>query len=210
MPSEVRLTIFIVICVLLGLFFLFLFLYPPIKNFLRKNYTVRSYYKKIMRVAEDNDYYLINQWAMKWGEGKNEGIHIDHILFGNKYIYVIKDRYYRGAITAKAEDRSWVYYRSKKSKKYIDNPLLLNKIRADRLSISANQPRQYFVSIVLVNDDCLVTPFHNLDDGNYLLSLSQLPKFINNYESRKVKPFSEKELSAVVRDLAALNQNERK
>lgn len=158
-----------------------------------------------MKVALDHDFYLINKWSYQFGEGKNEGIHIDHILFGDKYIYIIKDRYYEGAITAKANDRSWVSYQGKKNKRYIDNPMRLNKIRADRLSFLTDKPREYFICIVLVNDDCLVTPFENVEEGNYLVCLSKLEKFVEGIEKREVSPFAQDELSAVVKDFSLLN-----
>lgn len=209
MPYGTRLTIFIVACVLVGGFFLVLFLYGPIRNLYRRHRTVNSYYKMVMKTALDHDFYLINKWSYQFGEGKNEGVHIDHLLFGDKFIYVIRDRYFEGAITAKPDDRSWVYYRGKKNKKYFDNPMAINKIRADRLSYLSGKPREYFVCIVLVNDDCLVTPFKNSEDGNYLVSVSKFEKFIEAKEKADLASFEEEELNAVVKDFASLNGRKR-
>lgn len=207
MSHFVELTIYIVSASLLGVFFLFLFLHSPIKRFLYERRTIRMYYGKVHRVTLDNDFYLINKWALAIGED-DSGVHIDHIIFGDKFIYVVKDRYYHGAISAKPDDQSWIYYLGKRKKKYIDNPLILNHVRADRLSLASGLSRSYFVSIVLVNDDCLVTPFKNTTNDNFLVPLSKLGKFIEAKEkSKDVDAFTPDELAIAVRDLAELNQN---
>jgi hypothetical protein len=208
MSKEVQLTIFIVTAVLLGLLFAFLFLYSPIKSWLFRHKTVEMFYKKVRRVTLDNDFYLINKWALRSDES-DPGIHIDHIIFGDKFIYVVRDRYYQGAISAKGNDASWIYYFRKNKKQYIDNPLINNRIRADRLALASGLNRQYFIAIVLVNDDCLVTPFQNEATDNFLVPLSRLGKFIEAKEKDPSIPsFTPDELAIAVRDLAELNQNE--
>lgn len=203
---TVRLTIFIVSCVLGGALLLYLFLSPLIKSYLYKHFTLKMYYKKIKKVVYDHDFYLINKWSLEMGEG-DQGVHIDHLIFGEKYIYVIKDRYYEGALSAKADDKSWVYYFSPKKKKYIDNPLILNHIRADRLSLSSGLDRSYFISVTLINDDCFLPPFKNESKTDYLIPLSKLGKFIDAREKDDVHSFSPKELSAAVNELSELNQH---
>lgn len=208
MPEELRLVIFIILCILLGLFFIVLFLYTPFRRFMRSNFTIRSYYKKVRQVVLDHDYYLINQWERSFGEGKNETVHIDHIVVGNKFIYVIRDRYYEGVIIAKENDLSWYFQQSRHRKKAIDNPMLRNHERADYLATLSSLNRAYFISVVLVNDDCLVTPFESRSQDSFLVPISKLDKFIEANENRTdVEPFHEKEIALAVKDLADLNEN---
>ncbi|MCQ2742911.1 MAG: hypothetical protein MJ239_06450 [Bacilli bacterium] len=205
---NVQITAFIVACVFFGLLFLFIFLHGPVKTYLYSHHTIRMYYKTVRKVAYDGDYYLINKWEYSLDSGKKSGVHINHLLFGDKFIYVIKDAYFHGAVKANADDPSWVNFYTKKKKKYIDNPLIKNKIRADRISIASGLDRNYFVSVTLVNDDCMLTPLENKEGGNFLVPLSHFQKFIEANESRKdVHPFSAEELSIAVRDLDELNQN---
>lgn len=211
MPYPVELTLFIVVSVLLAGFFVFLFLYPPIKKRLCERYTVRMYFKAVNRVALDEDFYLINAWSREAIDPEGQGIHVDHLLFGNKFIYVIKDRYYQGAISGKAYDPSWVHYIGRKKKRNFDNPLLLNKVRADRLAMLSGLDRKYFISIVLVNDDCLVVPFENEGEESFLVSMGKLEKFVEAFEGRKeVLPLNKEQLAIAVRDFAELNQTPRK
>jgi hypothetical protein len=211
MPYPVELTLFIVIGVLLAGFFLFLFFYGPLKGFLYERYTIRMYYKAVHRIALNQDFYLINKWSRQIYDAEAQWIHVDHLLFGNKYIYVIKDRYYRGVISGKIEDPNWTNYIGKKKKKVPSNPMILNKIRTDRLSLLTGLNRKYFISIVLVNDDCLVTPFENQQEDNLLVPMGKLEKLIEAIEARKdVAPLKKEQLAIAVRDFAELNQTESK
>jgi hypothetical protein len=207
MPYSVQFTLYVVIASLLGLFFLGLFLYGPIKRSLLRHQTLQMYYRTVRRVTLDNDFYLINHWSLADNEG-DSGVHIDHIIFGDKFIYVIRDRYYQGAISAKAADASWIYYFKKNKKMYIDNPLINNHIRASRLATASGLDPKFFLSIVLVNDDCLVTPFANQGPDNFLVPLSRLGKFIAAKEKDPSVPaFTPEEIAGAVRDLAELNQS---
>ncbi len=211
MPYLVELVLFIVVGVLLVLFFLFLFLHAPIKRYLYEHQMIRMYYKTVNRVALDEDFYLINEWSRTIYDAEGQQIHVDHLLFGNKFIYVIKDRYYQGAISGKAEDPYWENYLGNKKKRTTRNPLLLNRIRADHIATLSGLTRAYFINIVLVNDDCLVVPFENRSNDDYLVSLSKLEKLVEAIEARKdVAPLNAEQLAIAVRDFAELNQSERK
>lgn len=209
MSPRVEMTLFWVCVSLASLFFLCLFLYGPVKRFLFSRNATLVHYRTVRRVTLDNDYYLINRWEAGIGSGINEGVHIDHIIFGDKFIYVIKDRYYSGAIKGEMDDKSWVLYQGK-GKRIVKNPVALNRIRADRLSMVSGLNRSFFISIVLVNDDCMVIPFAKNGPDDYIISASKLGKFIESQEKREdVPPFSADDLATAVRDLAALNHNVR-
>ena len=85
--NPVGFTIFIcaLIFILLLLLFLIIFLFAK-RHYNFKNFQ-KIYYKEIRKIAEINDYYLINNLVIK---NNNQLIcRIDHVLFGDKYIYVI-------------------------------------------------------------------------------------------------------------------------
>lgn len=199
---EVRLSIFCVLASLVGVFFLVLFLKDTIKRFLYKHFTMRMYYKTIKKVVLYNDFFLINDFVnMTAG---SEVFHIDHIMVGNKFIYCIRDRYYPGAIAAKEEDPNWIFYSGKKAI-YIQNPMLINKIRVERLSMMTGFDSRFLVSIVLINDDCMMTPIENTYSDNFLVSLKNLPSFISYMESQNVDPLDPHAAAVAVHDLSELN-----
>ena len=75
-------------------------------NLLRKN-LVKIYYKNVKKVAYYKDFYLINQLILNVDD--NQQIHIDHLLFADKYIYVILDKFYPGKLSGKPEDESLLF-----------------------------------------------------------------------------------------------------
>ena len=204
MPYNVRLTIYIVICVIVGCAVLFMLLYGPVRRFLCRHFLVHVYYHKVKRVVYDNDYLLINDFMNKISS--KESFTIDHLMAGDKFFYVIRDRYYPGAIAAKEDDPKWIYYKGKK-KGPINNPLLLNKVRMERLALLANMDPKYFISIVLVNDDCLMTPMENTHPDSFLVSLSRFPALIKALESSDVAPLNKETVNAAMKDFARLNIN---
>lgn len=204
MPYNVELTLFVVLATTVGLAFLVWFFYGPVKRMLYRNHTIRMYYRKVYRVALDNDFYLINNFSNRTAD--LEEFHIDHILIGNKYFYCIRDRYYDGAIAAKEDNPSWIFF-NKDRGRYIPNPLRTNKLRVQRLSLMSDIAEKYCISIVLINDDCYLTPYESNSDDSFLSSLREFPKLIEELESRDVDPLDEQAVAIATIDLAQLNES---
>jgi len=116
--------IFIVVAIILALLLIALILFPFIKRHYEfKNFN-EIYFKRINRIALDHDYLLINNLVLR----DHNGVicRIDHILFCEKYIYVIKDRYYRGGISGNYNDNIWFFYGKKGIKEEFENPMHIN------------------------------------------------------------------------------------
>lgn len=199
--------ILFIICIILFLivFFLMCFYYP-IKNFYIYKHYVDYYGRQVYLIARDYDYYLINTLSLKLTDLSN--VKLDHVLFGNKYIYLIKDRYYRGGLIAKEDDNSWVYYAKKGKrylKEYIDNPLKLNDIRRNKISQALGIDKSLFISIVVINDDCYISSLEIKSKDNFIVPLAKLYKLIKNLENRDVNPLNEEQLKNAVQDIYRLN-----
>ncbi len=205
MPYPAEFALFIVVSIISGVFILALFLVDPIRHYFKVHHTVRAYYPKMKRIAEDNDYYLINDFASRTSD--EETFHIDHLLVGNKYIYCIRDRYYEGALTAKENDPTWVHY-GRKGSKYISNPMMRNLVRMEYLSLISGIDNSMFISIVVINDDCFTQPFDSESGDSFLVSLKRLPLLIEDLEARDVPPLDGWEVERVVNDFAALKARE--
>src|SRR5574344_3015709 len=135
--------IFIVVASVVGLLIIGALLFRPIKKVIYKKKYINIYGRIIYQLVLDNDFFLINQLVLKLDD--NNEMHIDHVIFGEKYIYVIKDRYYNGKIEGKPLDESWVFRNGKKSK-YVDNPLILNSLRIEKLSLLSGIDKSFFIS----------------------------------------------------------------
>jgi|LAHS01.1.fsa_nt_gb hypothetical protein len=204
MSEEVKLCIFIVAAVFaasgLGLWFF----YIPIKRFFWRHNRSRMFYNRVMKVARNGDYYLLNKLNLSVGE--HDYVTIDHLLGGDKFIYVITDCYYEGALTVKPSDPTWVHYKSEDKKETVSNPLRENYFAVQRLSMVSGINASFLVGIVLLNDDCFVTSYANSEGDVLLVPLSRLEKVVTAYERKDVEPFVKKELWQIIHDLHDLNQ----
>lgn len=210
--KEFLKALLIVLISLLILTIIFIIIYPSLKARLFRKKYLEIYGRKIYKYANKEDYYLINKLSLESDDGSR--IDIDHLLGGNKYIYVIKDRYYEGALEAKASDNSWIYYERKGRKNYlkkkIDNPVLLNELRVKKLcEITALDPT-LFISVVLINNEVGINEDFSLEkDNSYIVSRNRFNKLINNLEKRNVSDINQRDLKNAVNDIAHLNLNKK-
>lgn len=203
--SAIAITIIAVIgsILLIGLILLAI-LYP----IFRKKYMYRNfryvYHKKIYSIAEKNDYLLLNNVHLR---NKEVSIAtIDHILFARKYIYVIKDRFYKGAISGNKSDSVWLLFIKQSGRTEIHNPMSINKTRIEKLISLTGISKDLFISIILVNDDCVIQNPKDLNSKrSYIVSVNQLPKLIKNLEKNKdIKDINQETLEVAVQEIYRL------
>ena len=200
--------LFVALAILTFLSIIFFIVFPfAKKSFLKKNF-VRAYGKEAYKIANFYDLYLINRLILKSNDDSR--IHIDHLLFGNKYIFVIKDFYFDGQLKGKEIDQSWVYYFGKEKdpkKEYVKNPLFENKERVTKLSMLTGLNESFLISVILVNDGCDLSLELNESDNQFVVKKSELKKLIEKVEARNVAPLNDEQLSYAAKDIAALNIN---
>jgi hypothetical protein len=208
MPQEVRLTIFIIVAIFAGLGFFAWFFYRPLKRHLWRHHPEKFFYGKVMRVTRDNDFYLLNNLVIDSGTAQE--VKIDHLIGGNRFLFVISDRYYDGALNAQADEPTWIQYPKRNKKIAIPNPLLENRYAISRLSVTSGISSSYMIGIVLINNDCFVTPFELEPTASLLVPLSKLEKVVESYENQaNVPPFRAKELWQTIQDLHELGEQNR-
>lgn len=202
--NENTTLIITILSIVAGILFLALVLFLIFYPIIKKHYMYRNfryvYYKKIRAIADKNDFLLLNDIVVK--DKEKILCNIDHILFGKKYIYVIKDRYYRGAINGKKEDNNWVFINNKDEKVDISNPMKRNKTRIEMLSAMTSISQDLFVSIVLVNNDCYISSPDSLRaKRSFVIPYKKLNSLINKLEKRNVKNIDQKMLEYAVQDI---------
>lgn len=202
MPYNVRVTIFSLIVIVLAVLFFLLFFYRPLKCEIQRKNLAKTFYNAVMRVARNGDYYLIN--GLKVRLDGNNYLSIDHVLAGDKYIYVITDRYFEGAINVRLNDERWINYRKDDRKLDLINPLFENRFALERLSIASGINSAFMIGIVLINDDCFINQLEAQDEENLLVPISKLERVISTYEAKNVRPFVQRELWQAVQDLHEL------
>ena len=100
-PGQIAFLIIVPVIIIVAVILLIYFINR--RKQMKKNFKL-FYYKKIYKIAMDKDYYLINDFLFKIDDS-HVG-RIDHILFADKYIFVMNDFFYDGNIIGKETDKS--------------------------------------------------------------------------------------------------------
>ena len=203
--NNVQLAFVIIVPIVLVIFFGVCIYVPIAAAYRRKNFQIH-FYKQVYRVALDNDFYLINQFVFKVDSSKNATV--DHILFGERYIYVILSKYYQGDLVGKYLDKSLIFISHKGKKCYTDNPYNESKTMTSKLSSSTGIDASLMIGIVLINDDCKVE-VQSDSKQFYIIQRKRLPSLIKAIESRPVEPINEKQLEKAVQSIAKLNKRKK-
>ena len=195
-------TVVVVVALLLvGLLYLFYHRMTIKKKF-------REYdYKKVMSIAESKDYFLINNFLFRVGD--NDVANVDHILFADKYIYIINDFYYEGDLGGKENDKSLILYKPNGQKFYTDNPLIFSNKIVTRLSLITGVDKSLMIGIILINDNCQVA-LENHSKQFYIIQRKRLKALIRAIESRDVGNINATQLEDCVHAISKMNRRNRK
>lgn len=205
MPYEVKLTIYIILAIIVFGLLSFWIIYPFVKNRLFSLRYKKMYYKYVNHIVNYNDYYLIN--SLSFDAGESLTLTIDHLIGGDKYIYVIIDYYIPGGIEINPKEQLSVIYKKNNEKLEMGNPLRVVSHAMSKLSMSSGIPNDFLVGIALFNDDANIISIENSSSEVNIVRLKDLSKFISHYEESPVKPFVKKQLWQAIHDLAAIKEN---
>ena len=201
--GQIAFLIIVPLVIVIALIVLIYFLHR--RRMMKKEFKL-FYYKRIYKIAMDKDYYLINNFLFKIDDS-HVG-RIDHILFADKYIYVMTDSYFDGDIIGKEDDKSVIVLGRDGKKYYDDNPLVVNKKLISRLSIITGINASMIIGICIINDNCQ----HGVKISSksfYLIQSNKLKALIKAIESRNVAPINKEQLASVVKGIDKLNRRKR-
>ena len=197
---------FIATCVGVGIFVLSGLYYLLFhKRYTKKHF--REYdYKMVNKITYDYDFYLINNFLFRI-DG-NDVANVDHILFGDKYIYIISDFYYEGDLVGQSKDVSLILQARNGKRYYTDNPLILTDRIINRLVSLTGIDRSLFIGIDLINDECHIG-VECLQNDMFLIQRKRLKQLIKVLEGRNVGNINAKELESAVQAFDKLNRRKR-
>ena len=195
-------TIFLIIVPVVVILVIFFVSFYFIRKALYKKNFRYNYYKKIYKYVLYNDFYLINDFSFEIDD--NVIAKIDHIVFGNKYIFVINDYYYDGDISGKQNDPSFIFVSRKGKKCYTDNPMLLNMSIVKKLAGKLGVSPSLMIGIVVINNNSHIQVKIDSKDS-YLIQIKNLPSLIRAIESRNISSINEKQLAHAVKVLDKIN-----
>ncbi len=199
--------IYIVIAAVVVAILIFLAIFIPVKIKNRSKNFKENYYKKVYSIAFNEDFYLINKFFFKVDEGKMACI--DHILFGNKYIYIITDLFYEGNLSGSYDDKSLIFTNQKGKKAYTDNPFAKSESLVQRLALATNLDMNILVGIVLVNDECKLDIYSDSEQF-FLVQRRKLPGLIKQLEKKNIGNLNQNELAKAVMSINKMNKKKKK
>lgn len=183
------------------------FIVLPINKKREKNGFREVCYKTIYRIAFDEDFYLINNFSYRVDSSKVANI--DHVLFGNKYIYLIIDVYYEGDLTGKETDTSLILIDRKGKKYYTENQYAVSKALVKSLVDSTGIDPNLLIGIVVINNKCKI----NIETSSkqyYLIQKKNLKKLVRAIESRSVGNINAEQLGELVKSFDKINRTKKK
>ena len=202
--GQIAFLIIVPIIVVIGLFCVIFF--PLRKRRMKKEFKY-YYYRFIYKEALYQDLYLINNFMFKIDDthvGK-----IDHILFANKYIYIINDYYFDGDIEGKDTDASLIFISRTGKKKYMDNLLLDNKKLISKLSLITGINTSLMIGVSLVNKNCNVGVASS-NKHHYIIQANKFKMLLNAIESRPIGSINQEQLAKAVQAIDKLNRKTKK
>lgn len=205
--TPIQIAFIVLASVILAAGLILAILLPLRKRYKRKKYK-EYYYKKVYSIAYDSDYYLINNFKFRI-ENSKVGM-IDHILFADKYIYLIHDYYYPGDVVGKISDANLISVDKENHRVYIDNPFKTLSKLLDRLSMVTSIDKDMLIGIVLVNDNCRTQVKTDNSKQYYIIQRSKLKPLIAQIESRNVGKIDPEALDKMVKSFSKLNRRKNK
>lgn len=183
-------TVFIFLRLLL-LTLLFIF-FDDIANILSSLFKSKRVSSKLKKFAIDHDFPLLSNVVIQVRE--NKFIKIEHILFGNKYIYVITSKCYYGYLCANTSDEKWLLYRKDKLI-HLDNPLKNNEKRIRILANLLDDKMDDFVNVVFLSRPVVASKVVSSKPGELVLLEHDFARCIERYEkSSKLNSFTVKSI----------------
>lgn len=173
------------------------------KKLLQRFSLLHYFYPVIRKTAVYHDYYLINKLEIKLNN--RESLYIDHILFGNKYIYVINDYIYKGVLSGNPQDSKWILKNKQGEEEIIDSPFLKTKHLVQKLSLRTGIDHNTFIGITLVSVDTKITDLNVNDSQNFIIDTRDFMKLVLKIEGRDIAPLNAEELKKRVHEIDDLN-----
>ncbi|MCD8209209.1 MAG: hypothetical protein LUC31_00035 [Coprobacillus sp.] len=182
--STLQNTFIIISAVIVGILIISLVVVLVRRSVTEKRYH-ELYYQRIYKTALYKDYYLINNFTYLSDDSLY--VTINHILFGDKCIYLILDMYYYGDLYGTEDDLSLILVPHNQKKCYTENPLGLISKYLEDIKRTMGLDDINMRGLVVVNNDCYseVTDTHPELD---IVRVRRLKKYVDSIEKDESIP----------------------
>jgi len=204
-------TVFLIIISIVFVILLSLFLGPLLYRIIIKKNFKKVVNRQLYSLSQEEDFLLVNNLVLDLSEDIR--IHVDHLLCGDKFIYLIYDKYLFDGVEGSPEDETFFVYKNGKRKE-IKNSVKLNKKRATLLSKYFNwsdRDPKILISVVVTNNDVEISELMKLNGpDDYFVHVSELAKTIKTKEyETDTGVFDSESLEKMVEYIVKLNNKSR-
>ena len=171
--------------------------------------TFKSLVSKKVKSLSKNKYYSIPNLDIL--NNSRERLEVDHVIFGEKYIYLISDFMLKGLISGEANDNSWIYFDSiKRTNNYLSNLTVISDRNrqefADILGISPDP----IISICLVPNECDFK-INGLDESkNPIIHYTSLSRSIRALEEADIGSLNKEQIYEQFKTIERRNEETRR
>lgn len=141
-----------------------------------KNYRIKLQIKKFVEI---NDYLYLSNVTLRVME--KEYVTVDHLILGDRFIYVIAVKFYYGYVNGKDVDQKWVVSDGSTTN-IVNNPFYANEMRIDFLSRIMNVSRDKFVNLVMLAKTAVVDNIEINSDYYHLVNEKTIYPEIKKFE----------------------------
>lgn len=177
--------------------FILLF-YLIFRNFYEAKHIKELTYRSLYRLANKNDYLLLNNYRIPIDD-KNVGF-IDHILITKKFIVLINDFSISGVVSGDYKSEELVNV--KKKTEIIANPLNYNINLTKRLSLFNDLEHSFLRGLVIINNDSKIM-INNSNEQFQLIRRKDIAKTVSKFDQSSIGDLNEE---SVVKFINYLNK----
>lgn len=184
------LVVLIVVSILLALTLAFL-ITDLVLSFQEIKSHPKRVYKALFGYADENDHLLLNNIDLFLEGDYTSPTRFDHLLFADKYIYIITDFALRGGLYGNINDPNIFVRKPSGQAQQIHNPIPYSAERITRFEklLQVNQGDKMIVSVVVYNNSLVVPEsLRKMDKNSWFISLSELIPTIRKAEKDDVTP----------------------
>jgi hypothetical protein len=161
-----------------------------------KNYRIKLQIKKFVEI---NDYLYLSKVVLRVAE--KEYVIVDHLILGDRFIYVIASKFYYGYVNGKDIDAKWVVSDGATTE-IVNNPFYANEVRIDFLTRIMNVSRDKFVNLVMLAKTAVVDNIELNSDYYHLVNERTLYSEIKKFEDdARFNIFDPKDLEVLASNL---------
>lgn len=193
--------LFVILVILLGFAIAFAIAFPYIYRYYYSRNFHKIFENRIERFCKKNRFTDLDLLKIK--NIDNELLTIDHLIFGNKNIYLIEDFYCNNDVYGKQIDNSLLIRNDKnKTSFYVENPYRVAEQKISSLTRLLSIDKNLFIPVVIYNPNC---NFINSSKANNMCCYKKIRKIINNFESTNEQPLNHEQVVSVINEIAKLN-----